>query len=340
MPTGYEPSVRAIAQSTSWTAVPSLTPRRWRGRVDGTHTVMATAVLGSTALFALAWPDAEQAMAAWGAMALLIGGALIGVPHGSSDFVVARRALKPTLGRAWLPAFGIVYLAIAALVLLGWTMLPLVTLVAFILLSSQHFGCDGSPGEERPHRLAFAVRATTPLVPTLLVHPANIAGLIALLGGVRQSTVVWSIDAIRWPLLLPWAVAVVCYVVSPMLTSAQAPGAAQRRDTLEVGAIALAAVTLPALLAFALYFCLVHAVRHMIGLADDVHPHDARRAIRLVTAIVAPSALVCLCVLASTWSGIAGPLGTTDVLAWSIRLVAALTVPHMALDVWVKRPAP
>ena len=313
-------------------------PRRWRASADGAHRLASTAVLGGAALVALAWPSADTAVAPWGGAALLVGGALIGVPHGSSDFVVAHRALKPEFGRGWLPTFLVGYLAIVALVLLAWMAAPLTTLLAFIFLSGLHFGFGDLDADERGQGLALAVRATTPLLPVLLVHPASVTGLIAMLGGVRGSTVAWALDGLRWPLLLPWAVAVACYVIPRVLSAARGPWRARRwRGALEVGAIALAAVTLPALFAFAMYFCLVHAVRHMIGIAHDHRPHDMRRAGLLVAAIVVPSAVVCLVALALAWDGIGGPLSTADVLAWSLRLIAALTVPHMALEAWAER---
>ena len=162
--------------------------------------------------------------------------------------------------------------------------------------------------------------------------------VIALLGGVGQPAVAGALDVLRWPLLLPWSVAVSCLVIPRMLSPRRGPAETPGRlDALEISVLALAAVTLPPLLAFALYFCLVHAVRHMVGIAADHRPVDARPAALLAAAIVVPSALVCLAALALAWDGIAGSLGTTDVLAWSVRLIAALTVPHMALEAWVAR---
>ena len=295
-------------------------------------------MLGGAAWIALAWPGAAGTLAPWGGAALLIGGALIGVPHGSSDFVVAHRALRPSLGLAWLPVFLVGYLAVVALVLLGWWVAPLPTLLTFIILSALHFGHGDFDAHERRHGFALAVRATTPLLPVLLIRPAGVAELIALLGGLDEAAVSRALDGLRWPLVSAWAMAVSCFVIPCMIPLGRGPaGTRRRRDALEIGAIALAAVALPPLLAFALYFCLVHALRHMISIADEYQPCDAWRAAFLVTAIVVPSAAVCLVALASAWNGIAGSLETTDVLAWSIRLIAALTIPHMALEAWVQR---
>lgn len=327
-----------LDRGSSWTLV--ATPARWRIAADGTHRVLATAVLGGAAAGALAWPQAGAALAPWSGAALLVGGALIGVPHGSSDFVVAHRVMRPRFGRAWLPVFLVAYLTLVAAVMVGWAVAPLATLLLFVGLSGLHFGRgDLRPGERRDG-LAVAVRATTPLLPVLLVHAAGVAPLVAALAGAEAVAVAGLLEGLRW-LLVPWGLAVICYGLGlrPFARGARVraggPG-----DAAEVGAIAVAAVVLPPLLGFALYFCLVHAVRHMIGIADDHQPRDARRAALLAAAIVGPSALVCLAALGLAWAGIAGTFGTADVLAWSLRLIAALTVPHMALEAWAERSAP
>lgn len=327
-----------LDRGSSWT-LPAA-PARWRAAADGTHRVLATAVLGGAAAGALAWPQAGTALAPWSGAALLVGGALIGVPHGSSDFVVAHRVMRPRFGRAWLPVFLVAYLSLVAAVMVGWTLAPLATLLLFVGLSGLHFGRGDLRADERRDGLAVAVRATTPLLPVLLVHAAGVAPLVAALAGAQATAVAGVLEGLRW-LLVPWGLAVACTVLGPCTFR---PGPPARTggagDAAEVGAIAAAAVVLPPLLGFALYFCLVHAVRHMIGIADDHRPGDARRATLLAGAIVAPSALVCLALLGLTWAGIGGTLGTTDVLAWSLRLIAALTVPHMALEAWAERSTP
>ena len=103
--------------------------------------------------------------------------------------------------------------------------------------------------------------------------------------------------------------------------------------------MATAAVMLPPLLAFGLYFCLVHAPRHMAELAHAVHPRRPRAAALLVAGVVLPSALACLAALALTWDGLAGALGTDAVVTWGLRAVAALTLPPMALE-WMASRAP
>ena len=272
-------------------------------------------------------------MLAWGGALLLIGGAVIGVPHGTSDFVVGHRILRPVLGRRWLPCFLVVYLALVGVTMAAWSARPLVTLIAFLAISGLHFGSDDMRRAGRSARsgLAFAVRATTPILPIFLLHPAGVSGFIAALADVPEGSVLQVLDLVRWPLLLPWSAALVAVTLPYLLSPSRDAEEAGR--AIELLSVALAAVALPPLLAFGLYFCLVHAVRHMLDLADDVFPHRKGSAALLVAAVVLPSAGVCFALLYATWDSLAGMFDTNAVITESLRFVAALTVPHMALDV-------
>ena len=304
----------------------------WRPAADRLHVTVAVAVLSGAALLALASPAVEGRLVEGAGAALLVGAALIGVPHGSSDFVVAYRLMRPGLGWRWLPCFLALYLVLVGLTLAAWWLAPLPTLLGFLAISGLHFGWGDMQAVAGPARpgLAFAVRATTPILPIFLIHPAGVAGFVAALGGLGEEAVLQGLVALRWPLLLPWAAAVLAMVLPPLFART-APRAAIR-ETAELGAIALAAMALPPLLAFGLYFCLVHAVRHMLDLAEEVFPRRPGAAALLASGVVVPSGLVCLVVLCCTWDCLGGVSGTDVLITWGLRIVAALTVPHMVLE--------
>ncbi len=307
----------------------------WRPAVDRAHAAVALTAIGGAVLVALVLPEAGAALAGVGGALLLIGGALIGVPHGSSDFIVAHRLLRPRFGSLWLPGFLAGYLALLAIAMAAWALAPLVALVIFLGTSALHFGADAPPGSAGRSRIAFAVRATTPVLPIFLLHPDGVAGIIGALAGVPEHIVLHALLALRWPLLLPWGVALAVAALPPLLAGSRIA----RRGAAELLAVATAAVVLPPLLAFGLYFCLVHAPRHMAELAHAVHPRRPRAAALLVAGVVLPSALACLGALALTWDALAGALGTEAVVTWGLRAVAALTLPHMALE-WMASRAP
>ena len=67
-------------------------------------------------------------------------------------------------------------------------------------------------------------------------------------------------------------------------------------------------------------------------LAEEVFPRRPTAAALLAAGVVVPSGLVCLGVLFWTWDGLGGVLGTDALITWGLRIVAALTVPHMVLE--------
>ena len=313
----------------TWSGSGSPAATRWRPAVDRSHGIAATAALSGISVLYLASPLAGEVLQAWGGALLLVGGALIGVPHGSSDFAVAHRLMRPALAWRWLPVFLVGYLALVVATMTAWLALPLVTLIGFLFISGLHFGLgdmQGAASSARPG-LTFAVRATTPVLPVFLIHPAGVAGFIAALGDVSEPATLHLLHVLCWPLLLPWGVALAVVVIPPLLV-----GGRRALDAAELLSIALAAVALPPLVAFALYFCLVHAVRHMLEIAADHHPCQPRAAGALAAAIIVPSALICMVALWFAWDGLAGLLNTGAVVTWSLRIIAALTVPHMALE--------
>ena len=289
------------------------------------------AALSGTALLCVASPNAGVALQASAGALLIVGSALIGVPHGSSDFVVAHRLMRPALGRRWLPCFLAAYLALVGATVAAWSALPLATLLAFLVVSALHFGA-GDARAEAGSPLLFAVRATTPVLPIFLIHPAGVAGLIAALGGVSEPATLHLLHDLRWPLLVPWGAALGAVALPALVADGR-----RARDAVELLSIALAAAVLPPLLAFGLYFCLVHAVRHMLEIADDHHPCGPAAAAALAAGIVVPSALACSVALWFAWDGLAGLLDTDAVVTEGLRVLAALTMPHMALEWWAGR---
>ncbi len=101
---------------------------------------------------------AGEALSSRGGALLLVGGALIGVPHGSSDFVVAHRLMRPALGWRWLPVFLAGYLALVGATHGGLVALPLATLLGFLAISGLHFGWGDMRGRAPPARPASPSR--------------------------------------------------------------------------------------------------------------------------------------------------------------------------------------
>ena len=278
------------------------------------------------------WPwFGSYAGSGLGASTLLAGGALIGIPHGASDFVVAHRLFGRTLGRLWLVVFVPAYLALVFGVLLAWRVAPLATLLVFLAISSLHFaGEDLEACGGPPTLLRWLARISTPLVPIVMLHLSEVTPIFATMSGQDAGRFMAALQPLGAPLLGGWL------IVAGMAVLSGFAGSIWHSDrgveSCELLALAIAAVVLPPLVTFAIYFCLIHAVRHVAGLTAGLHPTDGRRALRLSAVVVLPLAAVCVALLAGCWSTIAGVMTTDNLLCVALQLVAALTVPHMLLD--------
>lgn len=311
-------SLEAARSSSEWL--------RWFAFI---HTIAASGLL----LVLCGWSmfGAPAALGV-GAGAVLIGGALIGVPHGSSDFLVAHRLFGPMLGHLWLPVFVLAYLAVVLVMLMAWSFVPFATLLAFLAISGVHFGMEdlGAYGIPRTP-LRWIVRISTPLLPIVTFHLSEVAPFFATMSARDAGFVIATLEPYRAPLLAIWMAATMVTVLLDLWPSA-APRAECYIEGCELLALTTAAVLLPPLVTFAIYFCVVHAVRHMAELTAQFHPRNSGRALSLAALIIVPSAGICLVGLAASWSAIAGAVTTNALLCYALQVVAALTVPHMLLD--------
>ena len=278
-----------------------------------------------------------------GPVALVVAGFgfLAGVPHGAADQVMAARLSG---GRSMV-VIGAVYAGVAALVwaLLEWGGLaPLLVIVA---LSAVHFGL----GELQ------VCRELTGWWPTRLIAGAiAIAGCGALLlplarSGAQLTSVASAISPGLAPLIagrplemtltVMWLTAAVVAVIASIRSGY--PGVAL--DIVLVGALGLFA---PPLVAFAVWFGGWHAIRHCARMLT-VEPecaalvssdHNRAAVLRLIRLAAWPSIAALTTVLALGWITMTAS-DPAVVVAEILRLLLALTVPHMVVVWWLDRAA-
>ncbi len=247
---------------------------------------------------------------------------LLGVPHGALDGEICRTLLRPRFGRMWFPMFAGPYLLLFGLVLICWQVAPCATLLAFLLASAWHFGSeDAAPCGGG---LEILVRGGLPIVLPLLVHPA---ATLALLGTMARVTLV----------LAGWERAVgQGWLVLATLWIAAAVAGGHWRRLGEPLLLAMPFVALPPLPAFVIYFVCVHAPAHTGRLIEDAvrapRIHDSRSAVLLALPITALTLLIG----AMLWPMFPGTV-SSRLVSLTFQMLAALTLPHMLLDLLLDR---
>jgi beta-carotene 15,15'-dioxygenase len=193
--------------------------------------------------------------------ALLLGAGVLltGVPHGAVDHLRVAPRLYSLLGRLWLPAFALAYVALALLVGMLWWLAPTASLLGFLLLSVRHFGAgDANEG------LGIVLHGSLPIVMPTIAYPAQVAALFALLTGSEATTWSDSLRAAQMPLALAWIGLTVMFLI----TRRRGP----LGEVVEVAAIAALGCSLPPLISFGIYFCVWHAPRHILRVAQELRP--------------------------------------------------------------------
>ncbi|PRY49979.1 Brp/Blh family beta-carotene 15,15'-monooxygenase [Geodermatophilus tzadiensis] len=313
------------------------------GTADRTGTPFAAPARAATtvSLVAAAAVVLVEVTAGWGDRAWLplVGGLLLGLPHGAVDHLVPAYRLR--WGPARLAAFALGYAAVATVTWVLFTAAPGPALAVFVLLSAWHFGT----GET-----AFAdLRAGRPVRRAAL--PAAVLGGLALLvplvrGAEEAAPVVAAVVPGSDGTLPPGVGTVLLAVVLPAAAALALALLLETRwtEAAEVGALAVLVLVAPPLAAFGVYFGCWHAVRHTARVLAEDPANVADLAAgrlgpplrRFAVAAALPTVAV-LAVLALLWSAAGGWRG---LVATDLPLLAALTVPHALVVAWLDRPGP
>jgi len=248
-----------------------------------------------------------QAQAAWLFVAL---GAivLLGVPHGSLDVLFALRAYQLNSLMAWV-VFLTAYLLVAMGIIVLWMLLPVWFFIGFLIFSALHFSDDLNTPNAMLTKLSYG--AAVICLPSI-VHGAALVGLYAVFvdASVAQRIVTVS----------QWLCYPILFLMGLMLFNRQIA----IREKLDAYAVLAIMTLLPPILAFAVYFCLMHSARHLIRSHAFFGQLNARL---FIMALVLPT-LAVIIMACGVWFF----TNTRTVESDLIRLVfiglAALTFPH------------
>ena len=239
---------------------------------------------------------------------------LLGIPHGSLDTVYAQRLRGVKTARQWL-VFVAAYLVAAGLVIGLWWVAPSIFLPFFLLISVVHFSGDPAPGLPLAYRIVYG--GAVIVLPTLL-HAGEVRALFTfLVADDVAATTVHALHVIAWG----WLVATLLAV----LYAARSDWA----ESLTLACTGALAVLADPLLAFAVFFCGMHSVRHILRTAI----REGETPSRLMARAAVWPTLACLAAFlgALLWH-------EHDAVALDARIMqslfvglAALTVPHMIL---------
>ncbi|WP_428339753.1 beta-carotene 15,15'-dioxygenase, Brp/Blh family [Mycobacterium sp.] len=297
--------------------------------------LIIAAVLLSTGQFGLPTVTAPVVLVVAGL------GLVAGIPHGAADHVIATQLAAgrpmPLVVAAYAGA------AAAAWALLQWG--GAVALLGVVALSALHFGL----GElEVSHQLT-GWQPSRVVAVSLVVAGSGALILPLARAGDQLTAVATAVSpalaqliggpTVQIGLVVTWLVAALVAVIASLWSG-------HPTVALDVVLLGALGILVPPLLAFALWFGGWHALRHDAriltvepGCAALVTTGRQRAAVlRLIRLAAVPSIAALTAVAALAWLTVTAS-DPTAVVAEVLRLLLALTVPHMLVVLWVDRTA-
>jgi beta-carotene 15,15'-dioxygenase len=239
---------------------------------------------------------------------------MAGIPHGTLDAEIAAAHFgqHSRAGRAAIVAS---YVACALVMLLLWAWLPEAALISFLIVSVVHFSHDWRGGVD-PF-LAMMVGWALVALPALS-HPQAVAAIFEMLTGNQGGA---TIAALLGCTSVPAALGSLVFAFWAFRHT-------DIKSAFDVASCIVAALILPPLIAFAVFFCGLHSPRHMAdALRETGHISRQKKAVIVMCVSALSLALgVALFLTGENTSFDAG------IIRAAFVLISTLTVPHFILE--------
>ncbi len=244
------------------------------------------------------------------AMAIVI----VGIPHGTLDVEIAanRFGKSDAKGKATIIA---AYLAAAFLMVLIWIYAPGLALTSFLIISIIHFAADWQTKNEQ--FLGGMVGWALIALPALS-HTDDVAAIFVTLTANESGAVVAALLACA---AVPAALGTLVYCYWSFSRG-------DHISAVDVASCMAAAIFLPPLIAFMLFFCGLHSPRHMVGAWHESEATFNWQTIFKMAAVFALS----LGIGAALYNSIPNGGVESGLIRTAFILISVLTVPHFLLE--------
>ncbi len=240
---------------------------------------------------------------------------LSGIPHGTLDIEIAAKRFGHASASRKIMILA-AYVCCALLMIILWRTLPELALTAFLIIAIVHFSADWRDGAD-PF-LAMMVGWALVALPALS-HPASVAMIFEMLTGNQNGATIAAVLA--------------CASVPAALGSLVfAFWSYQRGDIIsavDVLSCIVAALCLPPLAAFAIFFCGLHSPRHMMEAIRDTGGLSAAKKTAIIAAVFGLA--IGLGVIVYITNNTGKPVDA-GIIQTAFVLLSTLTVPHFVLE--------
>ena len=263
---------------------------------------------------------------------------IIGVSHGALDHLKGKKLLTNlNIKKSYI--FYLLYILIAISVILTWTVLPTITLIIFLAVASFHFGKEDTQ---------FLINKSSKLIPILYFFRGLLVIIAPLYFNFDETVNIFKmllIDNEQFYSSLSFIenykiieIAIGLSALSSIILFLTEFNFKKFSILLDFFSIIILNYYLPPLVAFTIYFCFLHSIRHTISLAVEMDNTNLKNGFKLfvkkafpLTVLTAIFCLVGLYLLNNVYEL------NSAVLKIIFIGLASLTFPHILLEYFLEK---
>ena len=263
---------------------------------------------------------------------------IIGVSHGSLDHIQGKKLLRLfNIKSTYI--FYITYILIAAIVILTWIILPSITLIVFLMIASYHFGKEDTQFliNDRSYftQILYFFKGFLIILAPLYFHFQETIAIFKLLL-IDNEAFYSSLNFIETNNVIQ--IGIFSSTLSSIFLFLKNFEIKKFVVFLDYFSILILNYYLSPLIAFTVYFCFLHSIRHSISLAIDLDPNSLVNGFRLffkkalpLTILTAIFSFIALYLLENSYN-----LDSAILKIIFIGL-ASLTFPHILLEYFLEK---
>ena len=262
----------------------------------------------------------------------------IGISHGSLDNIKGKKLFKILEINNFF-IFYLSYILIAVTVIILWIILPSVSLIIFLIVASYHFGKEDTQflmvKNSFYNQLLFFFKGSLVILAPMYFHFGETVSIFKLLL-INNESFYKFLNFIETNNLL--LIGIILSTLSSILFFTKKFELKKFTIFLDYFSILIINYYFSPLLAFTIYFCFLHSVRHSITLIYELDKNDLKNGLKLFIKKALP-----LTILAATFCLIGLYLlnNAYDFNSSIVKIIfiglASLTFPHILLEYLIEK---
>lgn len=262
----------------------------------------------------------------------------IGVSHGSLDHVKGKKLFN-ILNIKKISIFYFSYILIAISVIIIWTIMPSISLIIFLIVASFHFGKEDTQflinENSYFNQLLFFFKGLLIVLTPMFFHFNETVAIFKFLL-VNNEIFYSTLSFIENNKILP--IGIILSTLSSIYLSLNEFDIKKLTIFFDYFSIIILNYYLSPLIAFTIYFCFLHSIRHSITLIYEIDKNDLNNGLKVfvkkslpLTALTAIFCLIGLYLLNNSYN-----LNSSIFKIIFIGL-ASLTFPHILLEYFLEK---